>query len=255
MRIRAARKIRIRALTLVVATLASLFLAEMLFRSLAPKDYAPGRILTSGGLVVPLSEIAYFLRHSGDQDRDRGGPRGRIQANLHFKHEYDRPHWDYFDEQGCVSIDTNSLGFRDLEFPVEKPEEELRILAVGDSFTYGPSVQLEDTWPQVLERALAEGREGTVEVINAGFAAGSHWPPGYVDWIRSDGLAFQPDLVILGLCLNDMGDIPMLAYPLAQPEPMLGGVSQLLNYVQREFAQLRIIAEERDYGDVVRQDP
>lgn len=254
MRSGAARKVRTRALTLAVATLASLFLAEMSFRWLGPKEYAPIRILTSDGLEVPLSEMIYFLRHSGDEDRSRSGPRGRIEANLHLKQAYDRPTWDYFDAEGCVSIDINSLGFRDLEFPVEKPEGELRILAVGDSFTYGPSVQLDGTWPQILERALAEEREGTVEVINAGFATGSHNPPGYVDWIRSDALAFQPDLLIVGLCLNDMGDIPMLAYPKAQPEPMLGGVSQLLNYVQRELEQRRIMAEERDYGDVVRQD-
>ena len=112
MRSGAARKVRTRALTLAVATLASLFLAEMLFRWLGPKEYAPIRILTSDGLEVPLSEMIYFLRHSGDEDRSRSGPRGRIEANLHLKQAYDRPTWDYFDEEGCISIDINSLGFR-----------------------------------------------------------------------------------------------------------------------------------------------
>lgn len=249
------RKTRNRILAVVVATLASLFVAEILFRWFGPTDYAPGTILTWDGREVPLSELAHYLRHSDEGNRRQSGPRGRIQANLHFKHRYDRPIWDYFDAQGCISIDTNSLGFRDLEFPVEKPEGSFRILALGDSFTYGSGVQLEDTWPQVLEQELSDRQPGTVEVINGGFAAGSHWPPGYVDWLRSDGLAFQPDLVILGLCLNDMGDVPLLAYPKAEPVPWLGGVSQLLNYVQQGLVQHRLMAERRDHGDVVRKDP
>lgn len=240
---------------LVGATVVGLVAAELLFRWLGPTAYAPARMVSSDGLELPLSEIVHYMRHSVDGDRIAGGPRGNIQANLHFKTAYDRPYWDYFDEQGCISIDTNGLGFRDLEFPVEKPDGELRILAVGDSFTYGPSVQLEDSWPQVLEQMLREEHNRDVEVINGGFAAG-HWPPDYVEWIESDGVEFQPDLVIVGLCLNDMGTgIPMLAYPIAQPEPWLWGASRLLSYAQRELEQRRLMAEPRDFGEIVRNNP
>ncbi len=114
------RKTRNRILAVGLATLTSLFGAEILFRWLGPTDYAPGTILTADGRQVPLSELAHYLRHSEEGNRGQAGPRGRIQANLHFKHSYDRPSWDYFDDQGCISIDTNSLGFRDLEFPVER---------------------------------------------------------------------------------------------------------------------------------------
>ena len=47
-------------------------------------------------------------------------------------------------------VQTNSQGFRGWDYPVEKSESTIRILAIGDSFTYGWGVELEDTWPYLL---------------------------------------------------------------------------------------------------------
>jgi lysophospholipase L1-like esterase len=234
----------------------SVLLAEGVVRWLDPGHYAGGRFLTADGREVPLTEIAHFLRFSGEYDRNPGGPRSRMAAHWNVRAQYDRPRWDYFDDRDCISLTTNSLGFRDLELGVAKPAGELRVLALGDSFTYGQGVQLEDTWVQVLERLLRQARGSPVEVINAGFAAGGHSPPGYVGWLRSDGLQFEPDAVIVGFCLNDMSsDVPLLAYPKAEPAPLLGGASKLLSLIQRELEQRRLRAQRRDFTDVVRKDP
>lgn len=244
-----------RLLLLSGALLFVLLLAEGVYRLVEPPPLQGGKMYTQTGIEVPLSEIAHFLRRGGELDRDLRGPRGRLQANMHIKQGYDRPRWDYFDEQGCIRIDTNSLGFRDLEFPLQKRPGEFRVLALGDSFTYGCGVQLADSWPQLLEQALQHGRSTPVEVVNAGFACGAHTPAGYTDWVRSDGLQFGPDLVIVGFCLNDMGDVPMLSYPEVKRTPVLGGFSRLLDFTVQRLRQRAVRNQPRDFTEVVRADP
>ncbi len=248
-----------RLLLVAGSLLVALVFAEILFRVLRPEPYRPPTLLMGDGTTAPLSEMIALYRASAERSKiDGPGPRAWIAPNLHLRHCYDRPIWDYFDADGCVSVDTNSLGFRDLEFSVEKPPGELRILAVGDSFTIGSGVQLRDTWPQILEGLLQQDRKGPVQVINGGFAAGSHWPPGYVEWIESDGLALHPEIVIVGLCLNDLHhSIPMLGYPVedAELKPWLGGVSELLWYIQKRWRQSELKARKVDFADVLHQVP
>jgi len=69
---------------------------------------------------------------------------------------------------GEMEIKTNSIGLR------ERPLEELRrskfrILAVGDSFTFGAGINRAQTWPAQLERALEKRLlSSSITVINAG---------------------------------------------------------------------------------------
>ena len=236
-----------------------LVVAESLYRVLRPAPYHEPRLIKSDGEILPLSEMAAMYRLSGEGQSDpSAGPRSRIRAGLQLRHCYDRPEWDYFDADGCVTVTTNSLGFRDLEFTVEKRPGELRILTVGDSFTFGSGVQLEDSWPQVLERLLGGQRAEPVEVINGGFAAGSHYVPGYVEWLATDGVARSPDVVILGLCLNDLHPrMPMLGYPVVEADlkPWLGGVSELLCYFQRELRQRELRQTKFDFADLLEYSP
>jgi lysophospholipase L1-like esterase len=219
---------------LAAATLGiSLALAEVLYRFLKPAPFVPPEIWSSDGERIPTSEIANFLRTSDDGSTDQPHPRGTLKPGLAFRQFYDRPTLPYFDEDGCISALINDLGFRDLPFELAKQPGELRLLAVGDSFTFGSGVQTEDTWSQALEGMLRGERRGPVEVINGGFAAGSHHTEGYVNWIKSDGLDFQPDILVIGFCLNDLGPVPMLSYPTKHQErPWLGGVSEILNAIQ-----------------------
>jgi len=89
-------------------------------------------------------------------------------------------------------IRTNSWGFRDREYPLEKPNGILRMVAIGDSFTFG-SQRAEDSYPKALERLLA----GRAEVINTGVPAYSTVQE--IGHLRRFGLRFHPDVVLLGL--------------------------------------------------------
>ncbi|MFM8410809.1 MAG: SGNH/GDSL hydrolase family protein [Alphaproteobacteria bacterium] len=99
----------------------------------------------------------------------------------------------------------NSLGMRDREIEPKRPGE-MRVVAIGDSFTYGHGVQLEESWPKVLEEVLAAGARaaGPVSVLNAG-------QPGYgIDQVfesfRLRRLGLEPDLVLVGLHSTDVTD-------------------------------------------------
>jgi lysophospholipase L1-like esterase len=98
---------------------------------------------------------------------------------------------------------TNSLGFRDVEYPVAKPPGTRRILALGDSTTAGNGIAaLEATWPKRLERRYAEAGRPEVRVLNLG--GGGYHPLQEARLLELRGLALEPDLVLLLVCLNDL---------------------------------------------------
>ena len=235
----------------------ALVCAEVVVRLIGVSPPPRPLYYTSSGIEVPLGEfIAYMAkmneidwRHNVNQEP----PHGLLLANLKLRMGYSPlPRWDYFDEHGCVSVANNSLGLRDEEFAVEKRPGELRILALGDSMTYGMGVRLDLTWPQLLEAELRARLDRPVEVINAGFAAGGHTAAVYHAWVHDNGIHFEPDVVVLGLCLNDVHPgIGMLTYPAVQLEPVMGGFSLMLDRIVQVVKQRRVRAMKRDLGKLV----
>jgi lysophospholipase L1-like esterase len=68
-----------------------------------------------------------------------------------------------------VRITTNSQGLRAPETALQPPASGVRrILALGDSFTFGHAVEVSEAWPAALERAVAERSRTRHEVVNAG---------------------------------------------------------------------------------------
>jgi len=100
----------------------------------------------------------------------------------------------------------NAAGFRDgPPPPIERSEGELRVLALGDSFTYGHGVaDPEDRWTNRLERAWKE-RGVRARVMNAA-------KPGWstrkeLAALKSIHPQARFDLVIVGYVLNDHDDL------------------------------------------------
>lgn len=198
-----------RLAALALGTAVALGGLELAVRLIEPGQWARPVLRETDGTETDLSSVlgVFHADVAGRAD----GPVSALEPGRVILGCYDRPTWDYFDEQGCVEYRINALGFRDTEFAFDKQPDELRVLALGDSFTFGIGVQLEDAWPQVLERGLTDELQRPVQVINAGFVAG-YMPTTYVTWLAEHGQQYQPDLVLVGLCLNDMGNIPMMAY-------------------------------------------
>ncbi|MBN2503357.1 MAG: SGNH/GDSL hydrolase family protein [Anaerolineales bacterium] len=74
-----------------------------------------------------------------------------------------------------VNVKTNSTGFRDVEWELEKPDGTLRVAVIGDSFVEALQVPLEQTASKVLEKRLTEELNrpdvDKVEVMNVGASA------------------------------------------------------------------------------------
>ncbi len=94
----------------------------------------------------------------------------------------------------------NSLGMRGPE-PSDDPGA-YRIIALGNSCTFGWGVPLEDTWVRRLERLLNEQLPGRkIELINAGV-------PGYSSfqgkrYLADELLELKPDMVLVMFGNND----------------------------------------------------
>jgi lysophospholipase L1-like esterase len=94
-----------------------------------------------------------------------------------------------------ATIHINSLGFRDREFSIARSNVQ-RIVALGDSMTWGWGVDQEAAWPKALERALVAG--GTaVEVANLGKPGAS--PADYADIAERSLPILKPDLTVIGV--------------------------------------------------------
>ncbi len=89
-----------------------------------------------------------------------------------------------------VHYKINKFGMRDKEYSLEKPRDKTRIVAMGDSFTFGEGVPYGRRFSDILE---AEGSD--TEVLNLGV-------PGYgldqtLQMFHFHGRHFEPDAVLI----------------------------------------------------------
>ena len=140
----------------------------------------------------------------------------RLDPNLRRLEGLRNPFWIYHPTRGHalkpnfqgpsiwgVPFRINSLGFRGPEIALTKPEGTFRVLVLGDSIIMGSGLSEQDTFPALLQQELADRFPGRrFEVINAG-VSGYGLPEEYTV-LKEDGLRLEPDLVVLGFCLNDV---------------------------------------------------
>lgn len=98
---------------------------------------------------------------------------------------------------------TNSLGLRGAEIDRVKRAGTIRIVALGESTTFGPYLPLEQTYPYLLEEMLRRRYPGRAfEVINAGIPM----------WTTAESLInfalrlvdYRPDIVLIYQGANDL---------------------------------------------------
>lgn len=104
-----------------------------------------------------------------------------------------------------VYVKINSDGFRDREFSIEKPPNTFRIIMSGDSIPFGQGVEVEDTLPKQLESILNSRQNSwNYEVLN--FGVPGHNIREEVEMFKDNGLKYNPDLLIIVFCVNDLDD-------------------------------------------------
>jgi hypothetical protein len=89
-----------------------------------------------------------------------------------------------------VVYKTNSKGLRDREYPARKPAGKTRILAIGDSFTFGTGIAYGDRFTDLLENAFDD-----LEVISMAVPGSGH-DQQLMQFVH-EGIGYQPDHVFV----------------------------------------------------------
>jgi len=114
-------------------------------------------------------------------------------------------HSQWFDghrvEIQATKVNINSDGFRDQEYSTSEPNDTQRIIALGDSVTFGWGVNQSDTWPKQLKQKLNNGSETKVQILN--FGVWGYNTTEEVEMLEEKGLDYSPDKVILQYHRND----------------------------------------------------
>src|SRR5262245_26468406 len=113
------------------------------------------------------------------------------------------PHMpDGFKAKPRVSVSLNSEGFRGGEVREIKRGGTYRIVTLGDSWTFGYSVEQHQTYPTLLEAELNKlDRNKTYEVVDLSV-------PGYSSYhgvgLMKRALELNPDLIVIGYAMNEL---------------------------------------------------
>lgn len=137
------------------------------------------------------------------------------------------------------TVETNSLGVRDREFTLAK-QAATRIVALGDSFTYGWGVDIENSWPKELERLLqAAGHDA--EVLNLGCPGAS--VDQYADVAEKVLPLLKPDVVLVGVLQGD--DLASLTFTEAAGAAKTGRSVEVWNLARSCLPNLTRICVDR----------
>lgn len=98
-----------------------------------------------------------------------------------------------------ITVETNSLGFRDQEHQVKKKGKIKRVLVIGDSFAWGWGVEQNDIFSKVAEREIDK-----TEFINLG-TNGYGTDQEYI-LLKNYGVKLSPDLTVIAFFHNDIYD-------------------------------------------------
>jgi hypothetical protein len=152
------------------------------------------------GLALALLIAEGALRAAARRAHTAEGSLGVSDPVLHHRYRPNR----HKPIRG-VEYATNSLGLRDREYARDKPAGAFRIVMLGDSFTEGYTLGIDDTVAKRVERALNAGPcAGRYEVVNAG--TGSYSPIVEYLLLKTVAPALHPDLVLLNFDMTDVHD-------------------------------------------------
>ena len=132
-------------------------------------------------------------------------------------------------------VQTNSVGLRNV---AELSNSAFRILAVGDSQTFGAYVANEDTWPAWTENNLNLHFKdpARVQVLNAGIAG--YTISDELAYLKDKGVELRPKLVLLAVIENDITDLrkDLSGTPMRPKDTTLSSLQTSLRAIGRSSA-------------------
>jgi lysophospholipase L1-like esterase len=125
-------------------------------------------------------------------------------------------------ENPVWEVSLNSEGYRDAEFPASPIPGVVRIVCLGDSWTFGANVGPEDAYPRQLAKMIREAHPGVrVQVFNLGVLGYSSYQG--LQLLGTRALDLDPHAVLIGFGMNDgtpsARDADVATSPEAPPSP------------------------------------
>ena len=156
--------------------------------------------------MLDTDEILEDLRAEEEQANTTPGMalyrQTRISSNPRIIYEL-RPNSTMTDAFGNKH-EVNEVGFRGPLIPLEKPPGTVRIVGLGDSFMYGFNVAEGEAYLRLLsDRLNEEYPEVRWEIVNT--AVSGYNTVMEVETLKAKGLAYEPDIVVIGFVGNDLG--------------------------------------------------
>lgn len=133
--------------------------------------------ISSDYLVIGSEALEYFFEYKNSQVIEKDVGRDNTNGPL------------------VPIYNINNDGLNQIaDFPTEKPDNTFRIVAIGDSFTFGENVHTEDNYPSQLQDLLHSKCRENFEVFNLGI--GGYDIQYAVERYRLRGQKYSPDLVL-----------------------------------------------------------
>lgn len=125
---------------------------------------------------------------------------------------------------------TNSRGWRDREHAFAKPAGVRRVVAIGDSFTFGTEVNDGERFTDLLQQP-----ESGQEVVNLGVAG--YGPDQELRVLETEAFRYEPDVILLTSCVkNDLEDLTYeRLYSWPKPTYVLAGDALQLRKPRRTW--------------------
>ena len=137
-------------------------------------------------------------------------------------------------------VENNRYGFRERDFETPKPPGTYRVMVLGDSFTWGTGLSVNERYTAVAEKLLnSTPSRWNFEVLNFGV-------PGYAttqerDLLRDHISVVDPNLVVVGFCFNDPQPNFFVGRTRLRASEMGVYVAHVQEYLRK--ARLRYLAE------------
>ena len=203
------------------------------------REFVKGAVALVIGLVVALLLLELATRYVLDDGRNFDIEMWKYASDIkrvsdipELGHEH-TPNTEGF--YMGVPVTINSMGLRNDEISLAKPDGVVRILMLGDSVTFGWGVLQNDTVAAKLQELLnATPGATSIEVINSG--VGNYNTVQEITYFLSRGIELDPDIVVLNYFIND-----------AEPTPQRHNSSILEHSYLAVFAMGRIDALMRTY--------
>ena len=136
-----------------------------------------------------------------------------------------------------VDESVNALGIRETWDELSSDDERIRVAFLGDSFTFGVSVEPENTLPRQVSRMLTETMPDRVLTINLGEIAAA--PARELEVYEALREAVEPDVVVQIVNVNDFGahlyQILEDLYHVRDDRLIVGDTSLLLGYIEKQI--------------------